>query len=163
MNDLGDIMKIEDKNERKVAEFLHRIGFSFVSSRSTFKKSESEIAWEIDLLFTFQNYAFIVEVSTQVSCRTEKIMAFFYRWEKQRNLQRLKKKHPKIPNYVVRIFFDLSKTTPENKSQDVEEAASEKGNRVFYKDDFDRFNSNENIEMVSFLGSNWTENAAKII
>ena len=44
---------------------------------------------------------------------------------KQKNLQRLKEKHPIIPNNAVRIFFDLSKTT-ENKSQDVEEAVIEK-------------------------------------
>lgn len=63
------------------------------------------------------------------------------------------------------IFFDLSKTTPENKSQDVEEAAVEKGNRVFYKDDFDKFNSNENIEMArsDFLGIGWNKNTVKII
>lgn len=159
-----ELQKIVDQNERKVAEFLHQIGFSFVSSRSTFRKSDAEIAREIDLLFTFQDCTFIIEVSTQNSGRTAKIIAFFYKWEKQRNLQRLKEKHPTIPNNILRIFFDLSKTTPENKSEDVEEAATEKGNKVFYKDDFERFVSNENIEAAraDFLGNNWTENLVKI-
>ena len=58
------ITNIVDPYEHKVAEFLTKIGFSFMSSRSEFKKSDAEIAREIDLLFTFQNCLFIIEVST---------------------------------------------------------------------------------------------------
>ncbi|MBI5377937.1 MAG: YraN family protein [Thaumarchaeota archaeon] len=164
LNNLEKIKGIKNENERKVAEFLTRSGFSLIDSRSEFKKSEAEIAREIDLLFTFQNCLFIIEVSTLKSGRSEKIISFFYKWEKQRNLKRLKEKYPDAPNNVMRVFFDLSKPTPENKSQDIEEATEEKGNIVVYKDEFTRLNSNENVGqvIVDLLGLNWLENTAKI-
>ncbi|HXG73986.1 MAG TPA: hypothetical protein VNK44_04115 [Candidatus Nitrosotenuis sp.] len=146
-----------------MAEFLRRIGFSILASRSEFKKSSAEIAREIDLLATFQNCLFI-KVSTLKSGRTEKIITFFYRWEKQKNLIRLQQKHQSLQTNVMRIFFDLSKVTPENKSEDVEEITEEKGNRVFYKDDFEKFyyNTDTNLALADFLGSNWFENSAKV-
>ena len=151
------ISLIEDKNERKVAVFLAKIGFSFEASRISFNKSESEIAREIDLLFTYQKCSFIIEVSTVKEGRNSKIITFLYRWNRRKNLERLKKKHPTIPNHVMRVFFDLSKDTPENKSQDVEEFAEERGNMVIYKDKYEKLNSNENIDqtITDFLGSNW--------
>lgn len=159
-NNLEIIEKIKDEFERKVAEFLHRVGFSLVASRSEFKKSDAEISREIDLLATLQNRLFIIEVSTLKSGRTEKIIAFFYRWEKQKNLNRLQQKYPFLPTNVMRIFFDLSKITPENKSEDVEEITEEKGNKVFYKDDFEKFccNPDPNLALSDFLGPNWFEN-----
>ena len=152
-----DFSTIEDEYERKVAVFLDKIGFSFVASRSEFDKSKAEKAREIDLLFTYQKCSFIIEVSTVKEGRNFKIITFLYRWTKRKNLERLKKKHPTIPNHVMRIFFDLSKDTPENKSQDVEELAEELGNMVIYRDVYEKLDSNENIEqtITDFLGSNW--------
>ena len=152
-----DFSTIEDEYERKVAVFLDKIGFSFVASRSEFDKSKAEKAREIDLLFTYQKCSFIIEVSTVKEGRNFKIITFLYRWTKRKNLERLKKKHPTIPNHVMRIFFDLSKDTPENKSQDVEELAEELGNMVIYRDVYEKLDSNENIEQIitDFLGSNW--------
>jgi len=152
-----DFSTIEDEHERKVAIFLDKIGFDFVYSRSQFNKSEAEVAREIDLLFTYQKCSFIIEVSTVREGRNFKIITFLYRWSKRKNLQRLKKKHPTLPNHVMRIFFDLSKDTPENKSQDVEEIAEELGNIVIYRDVYEKLDSNENIEQTidDFLGSNW--------
>jgi len=153
-----------DDNERKVADFLNKIGFSLQDSHSEFKKSEAETAVEIDLLFTYQNCLFIIEVSTVKTNRNKKIIAFMYSWSKRKNLERLKEKYPAIPNKVMRIFFDLSKPIPENKSREVEELTEEHGNRVIYKDEFEKLNLNENIEqtIIDFLGSNWLENCAKM-
>jgi Holliday junction resolvase-like predicted endonuclease len=158
------IKNIVDPYERKVAGFLDRIGFSFVSSRSMFKKSDAEIAREIDLLFTFKKCTFIIEVSTVKSGRNFKIIAFMYRWNRKKNLERLKKKHPAIPNRVMRIFFDLSKPTPENKSQDVEESTEDAGNMIIYKDKFEKLYSNQDAEQAieDFLGFNWLRRTAKI-
>ena len=102
-----ELPTILDNNERKVAEFLTRIGFSFLASRSEFKKSEAETAREIDLLFTYQNCLFIIEVSTVKSGRNFKIITFIYRWSRRKNFDRLKEKHPTVQNNVIRIFFDL--------------------------------------------------------
>ena len=57
----------------------------------------------------------------------------------------------------MRVFFDLSKDTPENKSQDVEETAEELGNMVIYRDVYEKLDSNENIEqtITDFLGNDW--------
>jgi|APSaa5957512535_1039671.scaffolds.fasta_scaffold05980_4 Holliday junction resolvase-like predicted endonuclease len=152
-----ELPPIIDEYEHKVADFLTKIGFSFVASRSQFNKSEAEMAREIDLLFTYQNCLFIIEVSTVKSGRNFKILAFMYRWSKQKNFERLKQKHPDVPNNVMRIFFDLSKDTPENKSQDVEELTEDLGNMVIYKDVFEKLNSTENVEQVitDFLGNDW--------
>jgi hypothetical protein len=152
-----DFSTIEDEHERKVAIFLDKIGFDFKYSRSQFNKSEAEVAREIDLLFTYQKCSFIIEVSTVREGRNFKIITFLYRWSKRKNLERLKKKHPTLPNHIMRIFFDLSKDTPENKSQDVEEIAEELGNMVIYRDVYEKLDSNENIEQIidDFLGSNW--------
>src|SRR5690348_12898846 len=101
------ITNIEDPYEHKVAEFLIKVGFSFIASRSEFKKSDAEIAREIDLLFTFQNCLFIIEVSTVKTGRNKKIISFFSTWSRQKNLERLKEKHPSVPNDLMRMFFDL--------------------------------------------------------
>jgi len=160
-----ELPTIIDENERKVADFLAKIGFSFVASRSQFNKSEAEVAREIDLLFTFQNCLFIIEVSTVKTGRNFKILAFMYRWNKQKNFERLKQKHPTVPNNVMRIFFDLSKDTPENKSQDVEELTEDPGNMVIYKDEFEKLDSNKDIEqtITNFLGSDWSAKTEKFV
>ena len=152
-----DFSTIEDEHERKVAVFLDKIGFSFVASRSQFNKSEAEKAREIDLLFTYQKCSFIIEVSTVKEGRNSKIITFLYRWSKRKNLERLKKKYPTIPNHVMRVFFDLSKDTPENKSQDVEEFCEDPGNMVIYREIFENLDSNKDIEqtIADFLGSDW--------
>ena len=158
-----DFSIIEDEHERKVAVFLDKIGFSFVDSRLEFNKSKAEKAREIDLLFTYQKCSFIIEVSTVGEGRNFKIITFLYRWSRRKNLERLKKKCPTLPNHVMRIFFDLSKDTPENKSQDVEETAEELGNMVIYREIFEKLDSNENIEQTidTFLGPNWFSNTDK--
>jgi len=158
-----NLKNIEDENERKVAEFLNKIGFSFLASRLEFKKSEAEIAREIDLLFSFQNCLFIIEVSTVKLGRNKKIISFFSVWSRQQNLERIREKYPDIPNNIIRIFFDLSKPMPENKSQDVEEIAGEKGNKVLYKDEFEKLISYESHEEVinNFLGPNFENNFYK--
>ena len=158
------ISDIENKDERKVAKFLEKIDFKFVDSRLEFKKSKAEMAREIDLLFIYKKCTFIIEVSTGTTKRNFKIMAFMYRWNRPKNLQRLKKKRPKIPNKVMRIFFDLSKTTPLNKSQDVEETTEDPGNMVVYKDKFEDWNSNDDTEQVidDFLKPDWLKKAGKI-
>ena len=152
-----DFSTIENEHERKVAIFLDKIGFSFVDLRIQFNKSEAEVAREIDLLFTYQKCSFIIEVSTVKQGRNFKIITFLYRWSKRKNLERIKKKHPTIPNHLMRIFFDLSKDTPENKSQDVEEFCEDLGNMVIYREVYEKLNSNENIEqtITNFLGSDW--------
>ena len=164
MSDKENIIDVGYTYERKVAEFLTRIGFSLISSRSEFRKSDAEMAREIDLLFTFQNCTFIIEVSTLRSKRNKKIISFFSTWSRQKNLERLKEKHPSVPNNLIRIFFDLSKPIPQNKSQDVEELTEEKGNKVVYKDEFEKLISNENSEqaIIDFLGLNWSERTSKI-
>jgi len=160
-----ELLTISNPHERKVAEFLTRIGFSFIKSRLEFNMSKAEKAREIDLLFTFQNCLFIIEVSTVKNDRNFKIITFMYRWSKRRNFERLKEKHPTVPNHVMRIFFDLSKDTPENKSQDVEELAEDPGNLVIYKDVFEKLDSNENIEqaIIDFLGPNWFDKTEKFV
>jgi len=160
-----ELPTIIDEYEHKVSDFLSKIGFSFVASRSQFNKSEAEVAREIDLLFTYQNCLFIIEVSTVKTGRNFKIITFMYRWSKRRNFERLKEKHPTVPNNVMRIFFDLSKDTPQNKSQDVEELAEDPGNMVIYKDVFEKLDSNENIEqtITDFLGSDWFDKTGKFV
>lgn len=164
MSDEEKIIDVGYTYEQKVAEFLTRIGFVLISSRSEFKKSEAETAREIDLLFTFQNCTFIIEVSTVKSGRNKKIISFFSTWSRPKNLERLKEKHPSVPNNLMRIFFDLSKPIPQNKSQEVEELAEEKGNKVIYKDEFEKLISDENSEhmIIDFLGLNWSEQTSKI-
>jgi len=154
---------IEDEHERKVAIFLDKIRFSFVDLRIQFNKSEAEVAREIDLLFTYKKCLFIIEVSTVKEGRNSKIITFLYRWSKRKNLERLKQKHPTVPNNIMRVFFDLSKDIPENKSQDVEEFAEELGNMVIYRDEYEKFDSNKNIEqtITDFLGPNWFTNTDK--
>jgi len=161
-----ELPTILDEHERKVAEFLDKIGFTFLASRLEFRKSEAEMAREIDLLFTYQNCLFIIEVSHLGKAnRNKKIIAFMSKWSRPKNLQRLKEKHPTVPNHVMRIFFDLSKDTPENKSQDVEELAEDPGNMVIYKDIFEKLDSNENIEqtITDFLGTDWFDKTEEFV
>jgi hypothetical protein len=160
---MTELSEIIDEHERKVAIFLDKIGFDFVYSRSQFNKSKAEVSREIDLLFTFKNCSFIIEVSTVREGRNFKIITFLYRWSKRKNLERLKKKHLTLPNHIMRVFFDLSKDTPENKSEDVEEISEELGNIVIYRDVYEKLDSNENIEQTidDFLGSDWFSNTDK--
>ncbi|MFZ1077196.1 MAG: hypothetical protein WAN47_07185, partial [Nitrosotalea sp.] len=57
------IAKIENKNEREVADLLFKLGFTFVDANSIITNSSTQRIGEIDLIFTFKDYLFLVEVS----------------------------------------------------------------------------------------------------
>ncbi len=133
------IAKIENKNEREVADLLFKLGFTFVDANSIITNSSTQRIGEIDLIFTFKDYLFLVEVSKDKHSSNKK-NAFFIKWEDRDNLAIVNKLYQLRPRKVIRVYFDLSTKTPENPSHEVQRMTqSGKLNKVAYLDDYEYF------------------------
>ena len=106
------IAKIENKDERKVAEFLRDLGFHLIDSNLKIGEKQEQLLGEIDLLYEFQNYLFIIEVGKEKTSNKKKF-AFFTKWTDKDILKWITKKCQVKPKKIVRIYFDLGTRTPE--------------------------------------------------
>ena len=115
----------------------------------------SSQGWIVDSTITDYGEDLILQLTDKQSLMP---IRFFIQLKGTKNFKKFEKsKFYSIPNHVMRVFFDLSKDTPENKSQDVEEFCEDLGNRVIYRDVYENLDSNKNIEqtIADFLGPNW--------
>lgn len=134
------IDQISNEEERRVANLLHNIGFALVDSNSIIINSSDQRVGEIDLLFTFEDFLFLIEVSNDRHSGNSKKITFFNKWEDKDNLQLINKRYHLRPRKVMRVYFDLATKTPENKSAEVERMTQNgKLNKVAYIDDFEYF------------------------
>lgn len=126
--------------ERNVANLLLDLGLTFVDSNKKIGESQNEYLGEIDLLFTCNGDLFLVEVSKEKSSN-EKKFSFFTKWADKDILEMITNQYKLQPKKVIRVYFDLSTTTPiVNRSPYLQILTkSGKMNKVAYLDDYEKF------------------------
>ena len=134
------IEKIKDPNEKKVARFLHSIGFDFVKSGFELKNDKNKPIAEIDLIFKFDTYLFIVEVNDDHSAGRRKKFTFFTQWETSEYLEKIRSAFNASHKKIVKIYFDFTIKTFKEESDSIPTLLNDhKMNHVAYKEDFDYF------------------------
>jgi len=78
--------------EEKIIGFLKNLGFTEIVSNPIIKDGKDEIG-EIDSLFEYKDYLFIIEVSTKKRLDNQKKNFFFSKWSDGYNLRILRKKY----------------------------------------------------------------------
>ena len=81
---------IKNKLEQNVAKLFHDLGFNFVGANYTLKSGKENIG-EIDLLFTYDKFLFLIEVTSDNYGKSEKKITFFQNGLKMTMLSPLEK------------------------------------------------------------------------
>lgn len=153
-----EISDIENDHEREVAEFLVKLGFTPKKFNSIIAENKKQIG-EIDSIFEYKDYHFLVEVSIGTRLVNEKKNFFFSKWSDKHNLQILRKQCGLDSKKVIRVYFDLIKETPEN-HEGLDHITERKvGNKVVYLDRYKKFlddlNKKPSVARKNFL--EWLE------
>jgi len=124
--------------EEKITAFLNKLGFTEIDSNPIIKDSKIEIG-EIDSLFEYKDYLFIIEVSTKKRLDNQKKNFFFSKWSDEYNLRILRKKYNLNKKKTIRIYFDRVTKTPENHAGLDHITLRQKGNKIVYLDKYEKF------------------------
>jgi Holliday junction resolvase-like predicted endonuclease len=126
------------RHEKEVEKFLTKLGFDPIMSNEIIKDGKLEIG-EIDSLFEYKDYLFIVEVSTKKKQDNQKKNFFFSKWSDGYNLRKLRKKYKLSVKKTVRVYFDKVTMEPENHKGLDHITKRRKGNKVVYADKYEEF------------------------
>lgn len=147
------IKNIENDAERDVAELLLNMGFTFIDSNSIIKNSSNQLVGEIDILFSFEDYLIIVEVSKNNSAGNAKKITFFTKWSDRSNQTLLRNHHNLRPRKILKVYFDLATKTPENPSAESTRLTLDgTGNKIAFLDDYAYF-----LDSLKKIGP-WSKN-----
>ncbi len=124
--------------EERIIDFLQKLGFYEIDSNTIIKDGTDQIG-EIDTLFRYLDYLFIVEVSTKKKLDNQKKNFFFSKWSDGYNLRKLRQKYGITQKKTIRIYFDRSTKTPENHAGLDHITKRHKGNKIVYADKFEEF------------------------
>ena len=143
MDILEQIRAISNNEEKSVAELLYNMGFNFIDSNCILENESKQVIGEIDLLFSFDDCLLIVEVSKDKHSGSAKQIAFFTKWMEKLNNDFIKKQYNLQPKKIIRIYFDLSKSTPKDVSpQIIIMIQKNKKNKIAYLNDYEYFQDN---------------------
>ena len=134
------ILGIKNENERKIAEFLQKLELEFVDCNLKVGEHEHQLLGEIDLLYKFQDYLFLVEVSKEKKAN-EKRFAFFTKWVDKDVLQWITKKYHLRPKKIMRVYFEVYAKKPQDFVSPLLKNMTKEGkmNKVVYSDRYDFF------------------------
>jgi DGQHR domain-containing protein len=122
------------------AQLFLNLGFTLVDANSVITNSTNQIIGEIDLLFIFKDYLFIVEVSKDKHSGNSKKITFYNKWEHRDNLALVNDRYLLRPRRAIRVYFDLSTNRPEHPSPELVRMTQEgRSNKVGYHDDYGYF------------------------
>ncbi|QUC64375.1 hypothetical protein NsoK4_08085 [Nitrosopumilus sp. K4] len=126
------------RHEEEVEEFLSKLEFTKIMSNERILDGKLEIG-EIDSLFEYKDYLFIIEVSTKKRLDNQKKNFFFSKWSDGYNLRKLRKKYNLTAKKTFRIYFDKVTSTPENHAGLDHITKRRKGNKIVYADKYAGF------------------------
>ncbi|MDH3313776.1 MAG: DGQHR domain-containing protein [Nitrosopumilus sp.] len=138
----SDLEKIETSRtelERKVGKLLLKMGLHYVDSDSDIQKINQQKIGEIDHIFTYDDFLFLIEVNGEKKAGSKKINDFFSKWESKDNLKLIHEKHNLGPLTPVRIYFEFDKNSFDNLSPAIEHNIKKGSNVIVYADDFEYF------------------------
>ena len=131
--------EMNNDEERNVADLLLELGLTFVDANVRRGESPQEYLGEIDSLFTWNEYLFLIEVSKERNSN-EKKFTFFTKWADNEILELITKPRMLQSKKIIRVYFDLSTKTPENKSPYLQILTRpHRMNKVVYLDDYENF------------------------
>ena len=119
-------------------KFLTNLGFSKIISNEVILEKKLEIG-EIDSLFEYKDYLFIIEVSTKKRLDNQKKNFFFSKWSDGYNLRKLRKQCNINKKKTIRVYFDRVTKDPENHAGLDHITERRKGNKVVYLDKYEEF------------------------
>ncbi len=147
------IKTIANEAERDVAELLLNMGFTFIDSNPIIRNDLEQQVGEIDLLFSFEDYLLLIEVSKNTSAGNNKKITWFTKWADRSNQTLLRNHYNLRPRKVLRVYFDLATKTPENPSAESTRITQDgTGNKIAYLDDYAYF-----LNSLKKIGS-WSKN-----
>ena len=123
-------------HEEEIEEFLTNLGFAKIMSNEIILDEKLEMG-EIDSLFEYRDYLFIIEVSTKKKLDNQKKNFFFSKWSDGYNLRKLRKKYDLKTKKTFRVYFDRVTKTPENHAGLDHITLRRKGNKVVYVDKYE--------------------------
>ena len=126
------------RHEEEVERFLTNLGLTKIMSNEIIHDEKREIG-EIDSLFEYKDYLFIIEVSTKKKLDNQKKNFFFSKWSDGYNLRKLRKKYNLSTKNTFRVYFDRVTKTPENHAGLDHITKRRKGNKVVYLDKYGEF------------------------
>lgn len=135
-----EIEEINNPLENKVAKLFSDLGFKFIASDFDVRVKSEKIG-EIDLLFTYDNFLFLIEISGEKRPSQKKI-TFFSKWSEEKFIEPVKKSFSLTNKKIVKIYFDFSKNSLTDESDSVNSfLENKKLDIVAYNDDFEYFQS----------------------
>jgi len=124
--------------EEKIIDFLKKLGFTWIDSNPIIKDGIDQIG-EIDSLFEYEDYLFIIEVSTKHKLDNQKKNFFFSKWSDGYNLRKLRKQCNISKKKTIRVYFDRVTSTPENHAGIDHITKRRIGNKIVYTDKYGEF------------------------
>ena len=139
--------KTDDKDEIKINELFHKLGFKYVDNAIKIKVNKRDLG-EIDGLFQLdEDYLLILEIEN-ANIDSKKISDFYNKWAYQPNKEILLKKY-KIPKKInfINIYINLKKVRTGEKINEasLRQCLSDKSNHFFYKDDIEELTEQEKL------------------
>ena len=146
------------RHEEEVERFLTNLGLTKIMSNEIIHDEKIEIG-EIDSLFEYKDYLFIIEVSTKKKLDNQKKNFFFSKWSDGYNLRKLRKRYNLSVNKTFRVYFDRVTNTPENHAGLDHITERRKGNKIVYLNKYEELlvevNRNSSLARRHFL--KWLE------
>lgn len=151
--------EFEGRFEKEVDLLLYDLGFKFIDggTSAVIKASNNREIGQIDGIFSFDNYIFLIETKSG-NVVTNEIYMFYDKWAQENNIQRILTKYgiPRTGKLVVRIFFWMGKNRfPDDQiSENIKNHLNDdtKINRLLFRDDYDYF-----LENLKIIGK-WERN-----
>jgi len=148
-----EIAEAQTQSEKKVGNLFLDMGFNFIAIDSEIRKDgQSAKLGEIDLIFTFDDYVFLIEINGEKKAGSKKINDFFSKWNNTENLELIRKKHNFGPLNPIRLYFELTKNSDDTQSPAIDHSIEISSNALIFADDFDYFQ-----KYVNKIGT-WAKN-----
>ena len=137
---LNRVVKIPNKEERKVAVLLYDMGLDFVRSNEEIRDCPEQAIGEVNLIFGSWETMIIVEVGAGRHKISRKKTDFFSKWKDESNIKALKRYCNLQYQKTARVYFDL-RPKPENLGLIDMRIGTEAGSmdKIYYEGDYDCF------------------------
>ena len=154
-----DFTLIKDEHEKRIAKLLKNMDLNFLASNLKIYDEGSEIG-EVDLLYTFKESLFLIEVTSKSKEVNKKADFWFSRFNYEKNVNVIKKEFS-IPYYKIKfIFIDLSHNSDNKDIKSIMHHLDKKDNIFLFKDDVQYFE--KEINQIGILTRNDFLNLIKI-
>ncbi len=154
------VNNLSNNLEKEVGRLFLNLGFELIDCCSIIQNNTKNTIGELDFIFRFKKFLFLIEVSKEKRGVSRKADHFFSRWIDRKNLDCIFSSYSISPLKTMRIYFDVSKETPQDMSASIDHQLNNENflNRILFKDDLEYFQDSYNKvrklarnDLLSFL------------